>query len=279
MHRDLKTANLMRDRSGIVRVMDFGIAKHHGEAESGVTVTATGTLMGTPEYMSPEQLRGDEVDFRSDLYSLAIVIYELFTGALPFRGDSPVATIVRQLQEPPALDAAALPEALRPVLLRALAKDAGASATRPRPRCARRSRRRAPPRVRPAWSAHAGSAAAPPPRRRATSADGRRRSACPWCASGSPGSACSPWRRTCWAPAAWCRCLRRRRPACRRAPPRRQTRRCPRGRPPVSALPRPRPLAHGDVCALAPTGAPRPVRRRLAWIYDAGEVDVAPRRV
>ncbi len=122
VHRDLKTANLMRDRNGCVRVMDFGIAKYHGDTESGVTVTATGTLMGTPEYMSPEQLRGDEVDFRSDIYSLAIVIYEIFTGSLPFRGDSPVATIIKQLQEPPVLDSVKLPEALRPVLRRALAK-------------------------------------------------------------------------------------------------------------------------------------------------------------
>ena len=90
VHRDLKTANLMRDRDGVVRVMDFGIAKQHGAAGGGATVTATGTLMGTPEYMSPEQLRGEEVDFRSDLYSLGIVVYELFSGALPFRGDTPV---------------------------------------------------------------------------------------------------------------------------------------------------------------------------------------------
>ncbi|HXY38786.1 MAG TPA: protein kinase [Vicinamibacteria bacterium] len=123
VHRDLKTANLMRDRCGIVRVMDFGIAKHHGDTEDGITVTATGTLMGTPEYMSPEQLRGEEVDFRSDLYSLAIVVYELFTGTLPFRGDSPVSTIVKQLQEAPVLDHPALPEVLRPVLARALAKE------------------------------------------------------------------------------------------------------------------------------------------------------------
>jgi serine/threonine-protein kinase len=123
VHRDLKTANLMRDRDGVVRVMDFGIAKQQGATGGGATVTATGTLMGTPEYMSPEQLRGDAVDFRSDLYSLGIVVYEIFTGKLPFRGDTAVATILRQLNEAPFLDLPALPEALRPVLARALAKD------------------------------------------------------------------------------------------------------------------------------------------------------------
>jgi len=122
VHRDLKTANLMRDQKGVVRVMDFGIAKQCG-APGGVTVTATGTLMGTPEYMSPEQLRGDDVDFRTDLYSLGVVTYELFTGMLPFQGDTPVATIVRQLHDPPFLDVPALPGPLRPVLARALAKD------------------------------------------------------------------------------------------------------------------------------------------------------------
>jgi outer membrane biosynthesis protein TonB/predicted Ser/Thr protein kinase len=122
VHRDLKTANLMRDQKGIVRVMDFGIAKQHG-APGGVTVTATGTLMGTPEYMSPEQLRGDDVDFRTDLYSLGVVTYELFTGTLPFQGDTPVATIVRQLHDAPFLDVPTLPGPLRPVLARALAKD------------------------------------------------------------------------------------------------------------------------------------------------------------
>jgi serine/threonine-protein kinase len=120
VHRDLKTANLMRDHAGVVRVMDFGIAKQHGVA--GVTVTATGSLMGTPEYMSPEQLRGDDVDYRSDIYSLGVVVYELFTGALPFRGDTPVATIVKQLHDAPDLGLPSLPEALRPVLARALAK-------------------------------------------------------------------------------------------------------------------------------------------------------------
>jgi serine/threonine protein kinase len=123
LHRDLKTANLMRDRDRVVRVMDFGIAKHHVGGTGAQTVTATGALMGTPEYMSPEQLRGEATGFRSDLYSFGIVIYELFTGSLPFRGDTPVATILRQLQDPPNLDVPRLPPALRPVLRRALAKD------------------------------------------------------------------------------------------------------------------------------------------------------------
>ena len=122
VHRDLKTANLMRDTESVVRVMDFGIAKHYVRGLSGTTVTATGALMGTPEYMSPEQLRGEPVDFRSDLYSFGIVIFELFTGTLPFRGETPVATILRQLQDPPKLDVPRLPAALRPVLRRALAK-------------------------------------------------------------------------------------------------------------------------------------------------------------
>jgi len=120
VHRDLKTGNLMRDRDGVVRVMDFGIAKYHG---GGSTVTATGTLMGTPEYMSPEQLRGEQVDFRSDIYSFGIVTYELFTGVVPFRGETPVVTILRQLEQEPDLDRARLPAVLQPVLRVALAKD------------------------------------------------------------------------------------------------------------------------------------------------------------
>src|SRR5262245_42069277 len=122
VHRDLKTANLMLEQKGVVRVMDFGIAKMHG-GSAGVTVTATGSLMGTPEYMSPEQLRGDDVDFRSDLYSLGVVAFELFTGTLPFLGDTPVATIVKQLHDAPCLDVPSLPGPIRPVLVRALAQD------------------------------------------------------------------------------------------------------------------------------------------------------------
>lgn len=122
VHRDLKTANLMRDAVGVVRVMDFGIAKSQGDSETRVTASGSTSLMGTPEYMSPEQLRGQDVDARSDLYSLAIVAYELFTGELPLRGETPVATIVRQLQDAPDLGSPKLPPALRPVIARALAK-------------------------------------------------------------------------------------------------------------------------------------------------------------
>jgi serine/threonine-protein kinase len=123
IHRDLKTPNIMRDARGNVRLMDFGIAKEWGK---GGTLTATGLVVGTPEYMSPEQARGEKIDFRSDIYALGIVVFEFFTGSVPFRADTPPATILKQLQEPPPLDgpeAAGLPEAVKPVLRRALAKD------------------------------------------------------------------------------------------------------------------------------------------------------------
>jgi serine/threonine protein kinase len=124
IHRDLKTPNIMRDARGTVRLMDFGIAKEWGAATSA---TASGLVVGTPEYMSPEQARGDTIDFRSDVYALGIIVYELFTGRVPFRAETPLATILKQLQEPPPLagpEAAALPEAVKAVLGRALAKSA-----------------------------------------------------------------------------------------------------------------------------------------------------------
>jgi len=125
IHRDLKTPNLMRDARGVVRLMDFGIAK--GSEETGTSgLTVTGAVMGTPEYMSPEQCRGEKIDFRSDIYSLGVVDYELFTGQVPFRGDTPVATIFKHIQDPVPLAgnvARLLPPAVIPVLGRLLAKD------------------------------------------------------------------------------------------------------------------------------------------------------------
>jgi eukaryotic-like serine/threonine-protein kinase len=128
IHRDLKTANIMRDAKNQVRVMDFGIAKQFGSdiEESTLGDTAMGMIVGTAEYMSPEQARGEKIDLRTDIYALGIVIFEIFTGDVPFRGETPVATIFKHLQEPPPLwgpRAVALPESLRPVLEKALAKD------------------------------------------------------------------------------------------------------------------------------------------------------------
>jgi serine/threonine protein kinase len=127
VHRDLKTPNVMRGRAGAVKVMDFGIAKK--VAGGGVTGPSGSYVVGSPEYMSPEQARGQPVDFRSDLYALGVVVFEIFTGRVPFRGDTPVATLLLHLEAPPPLDGpegAAIPGPLRPVLRRALAKDAAA---------------------------------------------------------------------------------------------------------------------------------------------------------
>jgi serine/threonine-protein kinase len=124
IHRDLKTSNIMRDERGVVRVMDFGIAKQLG-SEVTLAGIGPGLIVGTPEYMSPEQARAERVDVRSDIYSLGVVIYEIFTGTVPFRGDTPVATLLQHLTQPPPLTgpgAPPLPEPLVPVLAKALAK-------------------------------------------------------------------------------------------------------------------------------------------------------------
>jgi serine/threonine protein kinase len=127
IHRDLKTSNIMLDGRGHVRLMDFGIAKIAAERSSaGGGLTSTGQIMGTPEYMSPEQCLGDKIDQRSDIYALGVVIYEVFTGAVPFRGDSPVATLFKHIQDPVPFEgpqAARIPLTAVAVLRKALAKD------------------------------------------------------------------------------------------------------------------------------------------------------------
>jgi serine/threonine-protein kinase len=129
IHRDLKTPNIMRDARGHVRLMDFGIAKQAGETP-GAAVTALGMIVGTPEYLSPEQARGEKVDFRSDVYALGVVIFEIFTGQVPFPAETPIATIFKHLQDPPPIEEAALPAPLKKVLHKALAKSpAGRYAT------------------------------------------------------------------------------------------------------------------------------------------------------
>jgi eukaryotic-like serine/threonine-protein kinase len=120
VHRDLKSANIMLDGAGRARVMDFGIAKP--EAAPG---GASGYVVGSPEYMSPEQARGVAVDARSDLYALGVVVFETFTGEVPFHADTPVRTLLLHLEASPPLDSPSLPPALVRVLRRALAKAPG----------------------------------------------------------------------------------------------------------------------------------------------------------
>ncbi len=97
IHRDLKPGNIMIDREGNAKIMDFGIARFI--AAKGIT--GAGVMIGTPEYMSPEQVEGKEVDARSDIYSLGIIIYEMLTGQVPFEGDTPFTVGVKQKSETP----------------------------------------------------------------------------------------------------------------------------------------------------------------------------------
>lgn len=124
VHRDFKASNIMIDERGRARLLDFGIAKEAGADTTGVP--GAGHLMGTPEYMSPEQLRGGRVDARSDIYALGCVVFEIFTGQPPFQGDTAAHTMYLHLHDPPPLTgvgAAQLPKELTPLLVRALAKN------------------------------------------------------------------------------------------------------------------------------------------------------------
>jgi serine/threonine protein kinase len=105
VHRDIKPDNIMlcqgRDGSDVVKVVDFGIARAVGGDEEGQKVTKTGLVVGTPEYMSPEQLSGDKLDGRSDIYSLGLVLYRMITGTLPFQADSAQETMIKRLTDDP----------------------------------------------------------------------------------------------------------------------------------------------------------------------------------
>ena len=128
IHRDLKPANIaLSQRRGsvdLIKVLDFGIAKIINEGDSHLT--QAGTIFGTPYYLSPEQAGGAPLDRRCDLYSLGVVLYELATGQLPFRGQSSVDVLVKHLKEEPAPPRALrpeLPESFEALILKALAKD------------------------------------------------------------------------------------------------------------------------------------------------------------
>ena len=120
-HRDVKPSNALLDERERVYVADFGIAHL---AEAGVVLTRTGTMVGTPQYMAPEQALGKKVDHRVDIYALGIVAYELFTGAVPFNAATPVAVARKHTTEPvPIVPTDTVPESLMQPVLKALAKD------------------------------------------------------------------------------------------------------------------------------------------------------------
>jgi serine/threonine-protein kinase len=123
IHRDVKPANIMISKNGAVKVMDFGIARALADANS---VTQTAAVIGTAQYLSPEQARGEKVDARSDVYSLGCVLYEILTGEPPFVGDSPVAVAYQHVREdpvPPSQRHNEITPELDAVVLKALAKN------------------------------------------------------------------------------------------------------------------------------------------------------------
>ncbi|MBN3929240.1 serine/threonine protein kinase [Streptomyces verrucosisporus] len=124
VHRDIKPGNVMLNRRGTVKVMDFGIAR---AMQSGVTsMTQTGMVVGTPQYLSPEQALGRGVDARSDLYSVGIMLFELLTGRLPFDADSPLAIAYAHVQEEPPVPSSvnrSLPAAVDALIARTLRKN------------------------------------------------------------------------------------------------------------------------------------------------------------
>jgi len=127
VHRDIKPQNmLILPESGELKIMDFGISRRTEVDPATSGLTTAGTVMGTPDYMPPEQAQGKPADFRSDLYSLAVVFFETFTGKLPFKGDNPMAVVVAHIQQLPPKPRSVnpkLPAELEALILKGLAKD------------------------------------------------------------------------------------------------------------------------------------------------------------
>ncbi|MFI5778454.1 Stk1 family PASTA domain-containing Ser/Thr kinase [Nocardia sp. NPDC051570] len=124
VHRDMKPANIMINRQGAVKVMDFGIAR--AIADSSNPMTQTAAVIGTAQYLSPEQARGEQVDARSDVYSVGCVLYEILTGEPPFTGDSPIAVAYQHVREDPQLPShvhPGVPRELDSVILKAMSKN------------------------------------------------------------------------------------------------------------------------------------------------------------
>src|SRR5260370_22445282 len=122
IHRDIKPANMMLTPQGVVKLMDFGIARSSTDG----TLTSTGTTLGSLNYMPPEQVRGESADARSDIYSFGISLYELLTGKLPFHSDSQYSLMTAHLNEvptPPITLRGDLPASLHEIIMMAMAKD------------------------------------------------------------------------------------------------------------------------------------------------------------
>jgi len=122
VHRDLKPSNIMIDKEGNARIVDFGIARSHSSKD----ITGAGVIIGTPEYMSPEQVETKEVDQRSDIYSLGVILYEMMTGRIPFEADSPYAISVMhksEIPKDPMEHNAQIPQDVNRAILRCLEKD------------------------------------------------------------------------------------------------------------------------------------------------------------
>jgi serine/threonine-protein kinase len=124
IHRDIKPENLIIDQAGNAKLMDFGIARPEKRVTPGQT--QAGWIVGTPQYLSPEQLEGKDADARADIYACGVVFYEMFTGELPFTGDSPVKIIMAHLNETPPAPSTfwrEIPPPLERLVLRCLEKD------------------------------------------------------------------------------------------------------------------------------------------------------------
>jgi eukaryotic-like serine/threonine-protein kinase len=124
VHRDVKPGNVMITPQGTVKVMDFGIAR--AVSDSAATMTSTAAVIGTAQYLSPEQARGEGVDARSDVYSMGCVLFELVTGAPPFTGDSPVSVAYQHVREDPRLPSSInpnIPPELDAIVLKAMSKN------------------------------------------------------------------------------------------------------------------------------------------------------------
>lgn len=125
IHRDIKPSNILIDQHGEVLLTDFGIAKMV-EGSSSTQLTAAGSILGTPAYMSPEQAQGQKIDRRSDIYSLGVVLYELLTGRPPYEAETPFAIVLKHINDPLPLPRSIkpdIPEPFERVVLKAMAKD------------------------------------------------------------------------------------------------------------------------------------------------------------